>query len=126
MEVENISEVRPPSGSSGSTTPMGSTIARASSKGGRVDEPSTTTSEGTSLPGLRGVEHVGITVPDIEQATAFFVDVLGCELLYEREPPRDDSPRDRLGVPAGSRIQALRLLPRAQRPDVALFEFFSP
>ena len=64
-----------------------------------MDEPSTTTG-GTRLPGMRGVEHVGITVPDIEQATAFFVDVLGCELLYEREPPKDDSPRDRLGVPA--------------------------
>src|SRR5215208_395383 len=40
-----------------------------------------------ALPGLRGVEHIGITVPNMEQATAFFVDVLGCELLYEREPP---------------------------------------
>src|SRR3712207_7681991 len=55
----------------------------------------TTTGEDTKLPGLRGVDHVGITMPDIERATAFFVDVLGCELLYEREPPRDDSPRDR-------------------------------
>ena len=64
-----------------------------------MDEPPTATGEGTRLPGLRGVDHVGITVPDIEQATAFFVNVLGCELLYEREPPGDDSPRDRLACP---------------------------
>ncbi|MGH3107316.1 MAG: VOC family protein, partial [Rubrobacter sp.] len=37
---------------------------------------------GPVLPGLRGVDHIGITVPDMEQATSFFVDVLGCELLY--------------------------------------------
>jgi catechol 2,3-dioxygenase-like lactoylglutathione lyase family enzyme len=90
-----------------------------------VDEKPTT-SEGVGLPGLRGVDHVGITVPDIEQATAFFVDVLGCELLYEREPPSDDSPRDRLGVPAGSRIQAVSFLRCANGANIELFEFYSP
>jgi catechol 2,3-dioxygenase-like lactoylglutathione lyase family enzyme len=75
-----------------------------------VDESPTTPNEGTALPGLRGVDHIGITVPNMEQATAFFIDVLGCELLYEREPPGDDAPRDRLGVPAGSRIQGVRFL----------------
>ena len=91
-----------------------------------MDEPPTTTGEVTRLPGLRGVDHVGITVPDIEQATAFFVDVLGCELLYKREPPKNDSPRDRLGVPAGSRIQAVRFLRCANGANVELFEFYSP
>nr|WP_284290002.1 hypothetical protein [Angustibacter aerolatus] len=32
-----------------------------------------------ALPGLVGLDHVGLTVPDIEQATRFLVDVLGCE-----------------------------------------------
>jgi catechol 2,3-dioxygenase-like lactoylglutathione lyase family enzyme len=91
-----------------------------------VDETPMTAGEGVGLPGLRGVDHLGITVPDIEQATAFFVDVLGCELLYEREPPRDDSPRDRLGVPAGSRIQAVRFLRCAKGANIELFEFYSP
>jgi catechol 2,3-dioxygenase-like lactoylglutathione lyase family enzyme len=94
-----------------------------------VDERPTTTGQGGAaapLPGLRGVEHVGITVPDIEQATAFFVDVLGCELIYEREPPGDDSPRERLGVPAGSRIQAVSFLRCANAANIELFEFYSP
>ncbi len=91
-----------------------------------MDETPTTASARAGLPGLRGVDHVGITVPDIEQATAFFVDVLGCELLYEREPPSDDSPRDRLGVPAGSRIQAVRFLRCANGANIELFEFSSP
>lgn len=30
------------------------------------------------IPGLRGGDHVGITVPDLAQAHEFLVDVLGC------------------------------------------------
>jgi catechol 2,3-dioxygenase-like lactoylglutathione lyase family enzyme len=91
-----------------------------------VDELSTTSGESPPLRGLRGVDHIGITVPNMEQATAFFVDVLGCELLYEREPPGDDTPRDRLGVPAGSRIQGVRFLRCANGANIELFEFYSP
>jgi catechol 2,3-dioxygenase-like lactoylglutathione lyase family enzyme len=91
-----------------------------------LHERTATSGVDPALPGLRGVDHVGITVPDIEQATAFFVDVLGCELLYEREPPGDDVPRDRLGVPAGSRIRGVRFLRCANGANVELFEFYSP
>ena len=45
-----------------------------------------TPSEGKVLPGLRGVDHIGITVPDIEQATTFFVDVVGCNMGFKRRP----------------------------------------
>jgi catechol 2,3-dioxygenase-like lactoylglutathione lyase family enzyme len=42
------------------------------------------------LPRLRSVDHIGITVPDIEQATAFFVDVLGCNMGFKRRPSTGD------------------------------------
>jgi catechol 2,3-dioxygenase-like lactoylglutathione lyase family enzyme len=42
------------------------------------------------LPGLRRLDHVGFTVPDLGQATAFFVDVLGWEYLYPLGPYADD------------------------------------
>ena len=29
------------------------------------------------LPGLRGTEHIGFTVPDLDEAHRFFVDVIG-------------------------------------------------
>ena len=48
-------------------------------RGLEVDESPTTPGDGMALPGLRGLDHIGITVPNMEQATAFFVDVLGCE-----------------------------------------------
>src|SRR5258707_15785614 len=40
------------------------------------------------IPGMRGVEHIGLTVPNLEEATEFFVDVLGCEVVYSLNPPR--------------------------------------
>src|SRR3954467_2538974 len=39
-----------------------------------------------ALPGVAGVDHIGFTVPDLEQATRFLVDVLGCEYLYSLGP----------------------------------------
>ncbi|WP_432478182.1 VOC family protein [Nocardioides sp. GXQ0305] len=46
------------------------------------------------LPGLRRLDHVGLTVPDLEQAHRFLVDVLGCDYLYSlgpfSHPDRDD------------------------------------
>ncbi len=38
------------------------------------------------LPGLRRLDHVGFTVPDLEQAHRFLVDVLGCDYLYSLGP----------------------------------------
>lgn len=43
-----------------------------------------------ALPGLTGVDHIGFTVPDLEQAREFLVDVLGCEYLYSLGPFRHD------------------------------------
>jgi glyoxylase I family protein len=42
------------------------------------------------IPGLRGTEHIGFTVPDLEQAHSFFVDVIGCEYLFSLGPFRHD------------------------------------
>lgn len=40
---------------------------------------------------IRGVDHIGLTVPNIEEAEAFLFDGLGAEYLYEtlnrRMPP---------------------------------------
>ncbi len=42
------------------------------------------------LPGLRRLDHVGFTVPDLDEAQAFLVEVLGCEYLYSLGPFRHD------------------------------------
>ena len=43
-----------------------------------------------AVPGLRRLDHVGFTVPDLEQARSFLVDVLGCEYLYSLGPFQAD------------------------------------
>jgi len=42
------------------------------------------------LPGLAGADHIGITVPDLEAATRFFVDVIGCKVTFEVGPFASD------------------------------------
>ena len=44
------------------------------------------------IPGVTGVDHIGVTVPDLDEARRFFVDVLGCEYMYTLGPfAHDDS-----------------------------------
>src|SRR3954468_25093983 len=38
------------------------------------------------VPGLTRVDHIGITVPDLAEASRFLIDVLGCEYMYTLGP----------------------------------------
>lgn len=40
----------------------------------------------SAIPGLRGIDHLSVTVPDLEEATRFYCDVIGGDLLYELGP----------------------------------------
>lgn len=43
------------------------------------------------LPGLRRFDHIGFTVPDLDEAHEFLVGVLGCEYLYSLGPFAHDA-----------------------------------
>lgn len=77
------------------------------------------------LPGLSGTDHVGFTVPDIEAATRFFVDVIGCNVVYEIGPfvSDDDWMQVHLGVHPRSVIKTLRMLRCKNGPAFELFEY---
>ncbi|GAA5056347.1 glyoxylase I family protein [Thermocatellispora tengchongensis] len=63
------------------------------------------------LPGLRGTEHIGFTVPDLDEADAFLVEVLGCRRVYELGPfahEHDDWMREQLNVHPRSVMRRLR------------------
>ncbi|WP_433686833.1 VOC family protein [Micromonospora carbonacea] len=64
----------------------------------------------TGLPGLHGVEHFGRTVENLDAAVAFFVDVLGAELLSMRTEP---CPEPWTPAEAVRRRAALRVGPTA-------------
>lgn len=77
-----------------------------------------------AIPGLAGLEHVGLTVPDIDAATRFFADVLGGEALYDIGPfaSPDDWMAVHLVVQPRARIHRLRVLKLANGPALELFE----
>ncbi len=81
------------------------------------------------LPGLRGGDHVGITVPDLEAATRFFVDVLGAEQFYDIGPIADekgDWMAVQLGVDPRARVRKLRFLRLGHGLNIELFEYEAP
>lgn len=86
----------------------------------------------------RGIDHVGITVPDVEAATRFFVAAFGAEVLYDLIVPDDQgkpvlqppgaSPveYDRVtavGLPKDATPVRVRLMRLANGPSLELFEF---
>ena len=80
------------------------------------------------IPGLRGADHVGISVPDLERAVAFFVDVIGAEPFYALGPYRDDetdSNEVSFGVHPRAVVNGMRLL-RLANLNIELFEWEAP
>jgi catechol 2,3-dioxygenase-like lactoylglutathione lyase family enzyme len=82
----------------------------------------------SGLPGLCGTEHVGITVPDLDQAIDFFVNVLGCEEFFPLGPFRadDDWMAVHLGVHPLAEIKRMRYLRCANGSNIELFEYAAP
>lgn len=80
------------------------------------------------IPGLRGAEHIGFTVPDIEQAHTFFVDVIGCEYVYSLGPwAKDDNWfSEHLNIHPRSTLKELRFYRCKFGPNFEVFEFESP
>lgn len=79
----------------------------------------------TGIPGLRGTEHIGFTVPDLDQAERFFVDVIGCELVYSLGPfVRDDNwMKDHLNVHPRTVMKELRFFRCKQGPNFEIFQY---
>jgi catechol 2,3-dioxygenase-like lactoylglutathione lyase family enzyme len=80
------------------------------------------------LPGLTGFDHVGFTVPDIEQATRFLVDVLGCERLYDLAPilGRGQWMSEHLNVDPRAEVRHLRFFRCGSSPVFEVFEYTAP
>ena len=82
----------------------------------------------TGIPGLRGAEHIGFTVSDIEQAHEFFVDTIGCEFVYKLGPwvRDDDWFAEHLNINPRSVLKELRFYRCAFGPNFEVFEFEAP
>lgn len=80
------------------------------------------------LPGLRGTDHIGFTVPDLEEAVRFFVEVIGCEPFYELGPFQfdDDWMKVQLNVDPRAVMRKLKFLRCANGSNFELFEYEAP
>ncbi len=78
-----------------------------------------------SIPGLRGGDHIGITVPDLAQAHEFLVDVLGAELVYELPGMRhdDDWMSTHLNVDPRAEVTAIRFYRCGFGLNLEVFEY---
>jgi catechol 2,3-dioxygenase-like lactoylglutathione lyase family enzyme len=82
----------------------------------------------TGIPGLRGTDHLGITVPDIEDATRFFTDIIGCVRFYDLGPIASDSDwmHTHLNVHPRAQVSKIRFLRCGHGINIELFEYTSP
>lgn len=82
----------------------------------------------SGIPGIRGAEHVGFTVPDIEEAHAFLVEVIGCDFVYSLGPwERDDDWfAEHLNIHPRSVLKELRFYRCHFGPNFEVFEFEAP
>jgi catechol 2,3-dioxygenase-like lactoylglutathione lyase family enzyme len=90
--------------------------------------PSTEMAARTCVPGLRAVDHVAFTVPDLNQAVRFFVDHFGAELAFIDGPFADDESdgmRRRLAVDPTARC-TIAMLRLGKHHNVELFEYSAP
>jgi len=82
----------------------------------------------TGLPGLRGTDHIGFTVPDLEEAVDFFVNVIGCELFHELGPfqSEGDWMLTHLNVHPRAVMNKLRFLRCRNGANFEIFEYAAP
>ncbi len=80
------------------------------------------------IPGLRGTDHIGFTVPNLEQAIDFFVNVIGCELFHELGPfqSEGDWMQTHLNVHPRAVMKKLRFLRCRNGANFEIFEYESP
>lgn len=80
---------------------------------------------------VHGMDHVGLTVPDIDQATRFFEAAFDAELIYEskklsEEPEEGAEIEQTLNLFPGTQVEAVRMLQLRYGPGLELFQMEGP
>lgn len=81
------------------------------------------------VPGVRGIDHIGFTVPDIDQGVEFFHEVLGCEEAMRFGPFSDDSGtfmQDLVDVHPRSVIKQIAMMRCGEGSNIELFQYSAP
>ncbi|CUR55510.1 Glyoxalase/bleomycin resistance protein/dioxygenase [metagenome] len=80
------------------------------------------------LPGLKRLDHIGFTVPHLESAHNWLIEVLGCEYMYELGPfaARDDWMHRHMNVDARTVMKRLRFYRCGGQAVFEVFEYDAP
>ncbi len=76
------------------------------------------------VAGLRRLDHIGLTVPDLAEAHQFFVDVLGCEFMYRLGPfPASVATATRLDISRTTVMRELHFFRLGGQAVLEVFEY---
>jgi catechol 2,3-dioxygenase-like lactoylglutathione lyase family enzyme len=87
------------------------------------------TAEVTAVPGLLGIDHIGITVPDVAAAAAWFGDLLGAANPLTFGPfadPTGDFMHQLVDVDPRAVVDEIRMVRTGNGPGVELFQYRAP
>lgn len=82
-----------------------------------------------SIPGMHGMEHIGFTVPNLDEACDFFQNILGAEVLYTAATDfkaDDDWMAEHLRVHPRSVIKEFRYVRLGNGTNLEIFEYSAP
>lgn len=83
-----------------------------------------------AIPGIRGMEHIGFTVPDINEACDFFENILGAQTLFVAATDFRNDDTDwmtaHLRVNPRAIIKEFRYLRLGNGSNLEIFEYESP
>jgi len=86
-------------------------------------------SEVTAVPGLLGIDHIGITVPDVDAAATWLADVLGGSNPLTFGPfsdPVGDFMHQLVDVDPRAVVERIRMIRTGDGPGVELFQYSAP
>lgn len=81
-----------------------------------------------ALPGLTGTDHIGFTVPNLDEAIDFFVNVIGCEPFFSVGPYQfdDNWMEEHLNVHPRAVMKKLKFLRCGNGSNFEIFEYEAP
>ena len=80
---------------------------------------------------IRGIDHIGVVVPDLDEATRFLEAAFGAQVIYQSisrsDPPLEGKEIEgHTSLVPGTRITGLRMIRMERGPDIELFEMRGP
>ncbi|UOQ56864.1 VOC family protein [Leucobacter allii] len=78
-----------------------------------------------AIPGISGTDHFGFTVPDLDEAERFLVDILGAEPIYTLGAKRADDEwmRTQIGVHPRTVIEEIRFYRLHTGANLEVFKY---